>query len=197
MDEKTEQLRDIFMDVTEEETVTERQAEQRGSLVRTESVDDRLAGVIGRMRERFDVETDLDDDQLCTVVRGFYDGDDDATIGERLGVSAAAVFEARMDLHLVSEDDAPAVDTGRLREHRANGASVDEMAAELGVSRETVERALQVIESRERSRRVSHRFRTEFEEILTDADIAVRLTAEVKDDGLAEAAEDIETETDF
>lgn len=197
MEEKTERLRDIFMDVADGDSVTETQTEQRGSLVRTGSVDDRLEDVVGRMRERFDFETDLDDEDLCAVVKRFYDGETDGEIAEVLGCSPEDVFAARMDLHLVREDDAAGVDRTALGDHLDGGATVAEAAAALEESAERVARARRVLEAERERRRVSHRFRTAFEEVLTDADIAVQLTAEVRDDGLDEAAEDIETDVDF
>ena len=54
MDEKTEQLRDIFMDVAEEGTVTESQAAGRGSLTDADETacTRGWGGVTARMRER-------------------------------------------------------------------------------------------------------------------------------------------------
>jgi hypothetical protein len=195
MDEKTERLRGIFMDVADEETVTETQAEQRGSLVRTETVDERLVDAVGRMRERFDFETTLDDEQLCTVIKRFYDGDGDGEIADELGATTGAVFAARMDLHLVADD--AGLNLAAVREGFEDGADAAEVADALGTDPDSVERAKRVLDARQESRLVSRRFRTEFEEILTDADIAVRLTADVQEDGLEEAAEDIETDVGF
>jgi hypothetical protein len=195
MEEKTEQLRDIFMEVADEESVTESQAQQRGSLLPGDSVDDRLADVVGRMRERFDFETDLEDPALSTVVTRFYDGDSDAEIAERLGCSPEAVFAARTDLHLVREDE-PALGAETVRD-RPDDASDAEIADELDADPEQVARARRVVEAQQEARLVSHRFRTEFEEILTDADVAVQFTADAQEDGLEEAAEDIETDVEF
>jgi len=47
------------------------------------------------------------------------------------------------------------------------------------------------------ARRTSYRFRTAFEEILTDADLSVRYTAAVREDGLEEATEDVEVDISF
>ncbi len=194
MEEKTEQLRDIFMEVADEESVTEHQAQQRGSLLPGDSVDDRLADVVGRMRERFDFETDLDDTALTTVVTRFYDGDDDAEIAAELDCSPEAVFAARMDLHLVREEE-PALDAETVRDRE--DASDAEIADELDADPDRVARARRVVAAQREARLVSHRFRTEFEEILTDADIAVQFTADAREDGLKEAAEDIETDVEF
>ncbi len=195
MEEKTEQLRDIFMEVADEESVTESQAQQRGSLLPEDSVDDRLADVVDRMRERFDFGTDLDDDALTTVVKRFYDGADDAEIAETIGCSPEAVFAARMDLHLVRENE-PALDPETVRD-RPDDASDAEIADELDADPDRVARARRVVEAQREAQLVSHRFRMEFEETLADADIAVQFTADAQEDGLEEAAEDIETDVDF
>jgi hypothetical protein len=197
MNEKTAELRDIFMDVSEEETVTESQAEQRGSLLTERSVDDRLIEVIERMRDRDGFETELDDDVLGTVVRRFYDGDSDEEIATILKLPPAMVVEARLDMHLVREDDTEGIDTETLRERLDDGQARDTIAAALGVEPGVVTRATRALDAQERSRRASQRFRTEFEEILTDADIAVQLTAEVQEDGLDDATEGMEVDVEF
>jgi hypothetical protein len=197
MDEKTEQLRDIFMDVADDETVTESQTEQRGSLLREGSVDERLEATIEKMRDRFTFETELGTHALRGIVRQFFDGESDDGIAAILSVPAEIVFEARMDLHLVRDDDAEGVDHSAVRNRLNAGQSLDQIAEALDAERETVARARRVIEAENRAQRVSQRFRTEFEEILTDADIAVRLTADTQDDGLDEATEGMEVDVDF
>ena len=58
MNEKTEELRDIFTDVTDgEDTITESQEDTRGSLERDERSDEeRLRSVVQQMRERYAFE---------------------------------------------------------------------------------------------------------------------------------------------
>ncbi|WP_049947200.1 hypothetical protein [Halarchaeum acidiphilum] len=84
MDEKTRELRDIFVDVTEGETVTETQEEGHGSLATDTEIDDRLRDAVAAMRERLDFRTDLDDEALARIVRGVYAGDDDAALAADL-----------------------------------------------------------------------------------------------------------------
>ncbi|WP_231754500.1 hypothetical protein [Halapricum sp. CBA1109] len=107
MDEKTEELRDIFVDVAGEEMVTESQTEEPGSLVDTDdaTVDERLAAAVERMTERYEFDTDLDVDAYVSVVRGFYANDDDGAVAADIGADADTVFAARMDLHLIGEGD--------------------------------------------------------------------------------------------
>lgn len=202
MDEKTEELRDIFMDVAEEGTVTERQAEGRGSLTDVDetAIDDRLADVIAEMRERYAFETDLDSDTYCAIVRGFYEGRDDERLASALDLDAETVFEARMDLHLIGEADADApfeMATLRGLLRREEDLDTEALAARLDADPATVARFRRVAVAQNAARRTSQRFQTAFEDVLTDADLTVRLTADVQDDGLDEATEDIETNLSF
>ncbi len=194
MDDKTEQLRDIFIDVADEETVTESQHESHGSLATDEeSVDARLQSVIERLRERFEVRTSLDDGQLCQLVRAFYAGDDDETIAAELGCSRDEVFQTRMDLHLVCEEELPDEQLQSAIRAADSGAT-DALAAEFGIETTAVERAREVVAAVDRSRRVSHQFRTDFEETLTDADLSVQFTADTHEDGLEDATDGAEVE---
>jgi len=204
MNDRTDELRDLFTEVTGEETVTESQSESRGSLADIDeaAVEGRLRDVVGRLREHHDFDTALDDDALVRVVRAVYDGADDETIAVDLDVSPETVFRARMDLHLLTDADADL--PVPLDEVRAvvgdaddGGVDPDALAAELDADPETVARALRVARTQARIRTVSERFRSEFEDALPEAALAVSLTESVTEDGLAEAAEDIETDTQF
>lgn len=198
MDEKTEELRDIFMDITDEDTVTERQEESRGSLTGDESaVDERLSAVIAEMDEHFGFETKLSDAERCRVVRGYYEGDSDSAIADALDVSRRTVFRARTELHLLRDRDTEApFDLGRLRDLLEEDLSTSDIAAKLDVSPTTVRRYSRVIRAQDEARRVSDRFKSEFEDALTDAGIADRLTTDVKEDGLEDATEGTEPESD-
>ena len=194
MNDKTEQLRDIFIDVADEETVTESQHESHGSLATDEeSVDARLQSVIDRLRDRFEVRTGLDDGQLCRLVRAFYAGDDDETIAAELGCSRNEVFQTRMDLHLVCEEELPDEQLQSAIRAADSGAT-DALAAEFGIEATAVERAREVVAAVDRSRRVSHQFRTDFEETLTDADLSVQFTADAHEDGLEDATDGAEVD---
>jgi hypothetical protein len=168
VNDKTAELRDIFLDTTGEETVTERQAERRGSLVDVDDpadVDERLRGLVGTMRERYDFATDLGPDAYVRLIRAYYDGDDDDALAEALDVDAETVRQARLDCHLVRDADR---DDDAVRE-RAVAA----------------DRA---------STRANDRFRDAFAELLTDDDLSDRLATDSREDGLREATEDIETD---
>ncbi|WP_267641191.1 conditioned medium-induced protein 4 [Haloarchaeobius amylolyticus] len=196
MDEKTEELRDIFMDVADGETVTEEQEASRGSLADRGDVADRLAGVVQQLRERYDFRTDLDDEALCTLVRRFHAGETDTDIAEALDVSRHTVFRARMDLHLLRDADLDApFDLPQLRDRLERGEAVAEVADDLDVSASTVRRYRDAVAARDESRAANDRYRDEFASILGDADITGTLTEQVKQTGLQDATEDAEPES--
>jgi hypothetical protein len=133
MDEKTAELRDLFVDATGSETVTERQDAARGTLVDRddEAVGEGVRDLVGAMRERYGFSTPLDDDAYALVARGRFADADDAAIAAAIreeleareesdgdaeedrsdaeldpdDVDAATVRKARLDLHLVRESD--------------------------------------------------------------------------------------------
>ncbi|MFB6250459.1 MAG: conditioned medium-induced protein 4 [Halobellus sp.] len=121
MDDKTAELRDLFVDATGEETVTESQSDPRGSLSESDdaTVEERLIELVEEMRERYEFASSLSTSDLVTVVRAFFDPDAtgadaeswsgaaDAALASSLSadVDGDAVFRARMDLHLVSDAD--------------------------------------------------------------------------------------------
>jgi len=195
MDEKTEELRDIFVDVSGEETVTESQEDDRGTLAGDEEgVEDRIADSIDRLRERFPFETDLGEDALVTVVRRFYGGDDDAAIADEIGADPDEVFAARMDLHLFREDEADLpVDFGDLRDLLDADADDAAIADEFGVATDEAGRYRRIARARDEARSVSYRFQSEFEDVLTDAGLSTTMTETIREDGLREATEDIGT----
>ncbi len=199
MDDKTEELRDIFMDVSEEGTVTESQEEPRGSIAKTddeEAVRERLRGVIEALGGRYDFATDLDTATYVRLVRAFYDDESDASIADELDVSEDEVFRARMDLHLLRGEDTDApFDVCELRRRR--DASDETLAAEFGVDEATVRHYRHVVAAQDAARAANHRYQTEFDEILTDAALSGQFTEQITEDGLDEAAEDIETDVSF
>ncbi|WP_323172654.1 conditioned medium-induced protein 4 [Natrialba sp. PRR66] len=196
MNDKTEELRDIFTDVTDgEETITESQENTRGSLERDERSDDeRLESVVTQLRERYEFETPLEDEELIAVANGFYDGRDDATIAADLGSDAETVFEARMALHLVGEDDADEVDLVAIRDREEDDET---LAEEYGVTAADIRRFRRVAAAKDESRAANDRYREEFDSILADADLSAQMATDVREDGLEDATEGMETDVDF
>lgn len=213
MDDKTEELRDIFVDVAGEDAVTESQEESPGSLTTDEDgVDDRIVAVIERMDDRYQFATELGTEALVTVVRGFYDGDDDETIAADLSDDAAAdvdpagaatddaaaidvttddVFRARMDLHLFRDADTEApFDLAPLR--KRPDVDVETLAAELDVSPDEIRHYRRVVDAQTEARQVSQRFQSEFEEALADAGLST-MTDAMPENGRTDATEDIDS----
>ncbi|USZ66825.1 helix-turn-helix domain-containing protein [Halorussus salilacus] len=200
MDEKTEELRDIFMDVTDESTVTERQEETHGSLSSETEVEERLEAVVAEMRERYDFATTLSDEELVTVVRGYYAGDSDAEIARELGDASLGktVSRARIDLHLIRESDTDApFDLDALRDLLDDGASTTDAADALDVSESTVRRYRRIIETRQEKQTANDRFTDEFENVLRDRELSDRMTDDIQKDGLDDATEGMETNVSF
>jgi hypothetical protein len=199
MDEKTAELRDIFIDTTGSDTVTESQEETRGSLTETGGqTDARVAELIGTMRGKYTFVSGLEDDELQQVVERFYENDSDTDIAEAIGVDEDTVFDARMDLHLVrnTDRDAP-FELAELRTLLVNETPADERASELGVDETLVSHYSEVVEADLESTRANDRFRDEFEELLTDSALTNRMATDAREDGLREATEDIETDVSF
>ncbi len=193
---KTEELRDIFTTVTDgEATVTQSQEDTRGSLERDDQTDEeRLENVITQMRERYEFDTPLSTDELITVAESFYDDESDAEIAADLGVEPDDIFEARMSLHLVSEDDADEVDLAAIRNREEDNAT---LAAEYDVSEARIRRYRRVAAAEDESRTANDRYRDEFDSILADADLSAQMTTDVREDGLEDATEGMETDVDF
>ena len=202
MDEKTESLRDLFVETTGTEAVTEGQAEGRGTLAGRDDADveTRVRALVAVMRERFAFTSALADDAgaLAAVARGFHDGDGDDTVAAALDVDETTVRDARLDLHPVrdADRDPPAgVDPDALRRLASEGATLGEAASTLDCDPAGLAPAYRAALTDAASRRANGRFRAEFAALLTDADITERLTE--LDDGLREATEDMETDVSF
>ncbi|MFC6786970.1 conditioned medium-induced protein 4 [Halobaculum halobium] len=198
MDEKTEELRDIFLDATGDDTVTERQEEGHGSLARETDATEQVADLVARMSERYEFDSGRSDDDLVRVVTLYFEGADDAAIADDLGTDEGAVFDARMDLHLVRDGDREApFDLSQLRSMHVDGVATDERAARLDADEATVEHYSRVVAADLESTRANDRFRDEFADLLAEQDLKGGHTEDAREDGLREAAEDIETNVSF
>lgn len=198
IDGKTEELRDIFVEVTEEETVTESQDEERGTLLEKGAASERIGDIVADMREEYEFESSLSDEELATVVVGFYRDETDAEIAEELDTNPEEVFDARLDLHLVRESDTDApFDLAEFRDVLVADGPGEDLAERLDVSEPTVDRFRRVVETQNESRRVSDRYRSGFEDALVEVGLGEHLTTDVQDDGLEDATEGVETDVSF
>ena len=198
MDEKTEALRELFVEVTDADTVTETQEESRGSLAGDRSTSERLESIIERMQTEFDFRTSLDTPALVSIVDGFYQGESDSAMADSLDVSRRTVYRARLELHLIRDRDLDApFDLDTLRDLLDAGTSTDDIATSLEVSESTVRRYRRALQAQEASRRVSDRYRSEFQDVLIDVELGTSLTDSVTDDGLADATDGMESNVSF
>jgi transposase-like protein len=103
-----------------------------------------------------------------------------------------------MDLHLVRDRDTDApFDLEALRDHLEADRTTGETADDLGVSESTVRRYRRVVRARTEGRRASHRYRSEFEDVLLEAEMGEQFTEDIAEDGLEEATEGTETNVSF
>lgn len=199
-EKKAEELRDIFVDVTDESTVTEEREEERGTLPGEDEIDDEITEIVDEMRDEHDFETSLEDDEIVQVVRLYHDDESDAEIARELGDDSLdkTVRRARIGLHLFrdSDFDAP-FDIDRLEQLLDEEATNSEIADELGVSSSTVRSYRRAVEARRRSEEVDNEYAERFEAVLEDRDISERFTPDAKRDGLEGATEDAEVDVDL
>lgn len=194
MDEKTEELRDIFIDATGSETVTEHQAESPGSLAEDATDGERVRELLTELHDTHEPETDLDTGDYETLARLFFEDADDETIAEEVGIDTATAFRARLDCHLVRESDRDApFDIDELRSLLVADVPPAECAEQLGVEQSVLDEYVAVVETQLASTRANARFRDGLAELLSDEELGERLAAGSRDDGLDEATEDMET----
>ena len=199
-EEKAEELRDLFVDVTDESTVTEEREEELGTLPDKDEIDAEIRETIDEMRDEYGFETSLDDDELVTVVRLYHDDASDAEIARELGDDSLdkTVKRARIGLHLFrdSDFDAP-FEIDRLRELVDEDATNADAADELGVSASTVRAYRDAVEARRDAEAVDGEYADRFEAVLEDREIAETFTSDAKRDGLEGATEDAEVDVDL
>jgi hypothetical protein len=199
-EKKAEELRDIFVDVTDESTVTEEREEERGTLPGEDEIDDEITDIVNEMRDEHGFETSLEDDEIVQVVRLYHDDESDAEIARELGDDSLdkTVRRARIGLHLFrdSDFDAP-FEIDRLEKLLDEEATNSEIADELGVSSSTVRSYRRAVEARGRSEELENEYAERFEAVLEDREISERFTPDAKRDGLEGATEDAEVDVDI
>ena len=198
MDEKTEHLRDLFVDVTAGDTVTEHQEESPGTLADDQSKEDRLRALLEAMDDHYGLGDDVTHETMLTIARGFYDETPDDELAETVDRSSETVRRVRFALHLVrdGELDGPVPDE-QVDQELSTERSVSALATEYDAAEQAVRRQLAATRAASRMRQASHRFRDQWDELLGDADVADHMPDDVTEDGLREATEDIEVDTAF
>ena len=114
MDEKTADLRDIFVETTGSDTVTERQGESRGTLTDRDAAaaDERVRELVATMRDRYGFSTDLDDATYARIARASFEESDDEAIADRLGGDETRDAEETGDADTEETRDADTEETG-------------------------------------------------------------------------------------
>jgi len=122
-------------------------------------------------------------------------------LGSRTRRRPATVRDARFDLHLVREADREvdddAFDYADLKRLTAEGRSIVECADALDADPDAVAKYARVARVDLTSTRANDRFRDEFRDLLTDADIEGSHAETARNDGLEEATKDMETDTNL
>lgn len=188
-------LTEIYMDVSEGiESTTEQQEEQRGSWQPNTEADTRISETIAEIQERYDLETQLSNDQLVTLVKAFFEGNRDTTIARQLGDASLdkTVTRARLGLHLFRERDTVAdFDVGALRECFEAGNSGAECARRLGIGKSTANRYRRIFEAKAEAERVDNEYYERFQRYCRGEDDAADVdTNSIGDDGLDDAVAD-------
>lgn len=193
MNEKTAELRDIFMEVTDDDTITEEQQETKGSLTENErEIKTKLRDTIEQMGE-LTFDTDLSLDAYETIVRGFYGEASDTALADRIDRDRDTITRARHDLHLIRDRETDvSFDTDSFRRLITENHTDEEIADRLDIPKSAVRDFRRVVETEDEIRRVNSRYTGEFEELLTDADLQEH-TDDVTETGLDEATEGMET----
>jgi hypothetical protein len=196
MDDETAALRDLFLNVAGEERVTEPGTPERGSLLDLPTVRDRLADIVAELVDADELTTALDPDHLPDLVIAVYDGATDDEIATELDAEPEQVARARLDCGLVRDADLDIPDREALDECLRDGTPAA-CADRLGLDSVAVERYTRargiVAERGEGTASVAEHIERAF----ADTDLSAHRTAGVRDDGLREAAEDIETDVEF
>ena len=188
MSDKTDQLRDLFLQISTNTTVVEKQATQHGTLKGSVEIERVLREVVSEMVGRYNVQTKLTLDQLAATVRLFYNGLSDTEIAEQLGDRALnkTVSRARIKLQLFRESDlALPFDKDEFMQLVAAGCSVKETSEKLDVAPSTVSEYKSIFDCLKAKEQDG--YTKIFEEILSDQEVSETMVAHISKDGLQDA----------
>lgn len=198
MDDKTAELREIFIDVSDRDTVTESQEESPGSLADDTDRRERVADLIAEMQDTYEFESSFDVEALVRIADGYFEDESDAELAATFDTTADAIREARLDLHLIRDDDRSEIpEIDRVQEALDAGRGPAELATDFDLEPDAAELAARLVRTEQEMMRSNYRFRDEFRSLLGDEDLSDQLTEAAKQDGLEDATEGIETTTAF
>ncbi len=185
MSDKTDQLRDLFLKISTNTTVVEKQATQHGTLKGSAELERALREVVSEMVGRYNIQTKLTLDQLATMVRLFYNELSDTEIAEQLGDRALnkTVSRARIKLQLFRESDLVLpFDKDEFMQLVVAGCSVKETSEKLDVAPSTVSEYKSIFDCLEAKEQDG--YTKIFEEILSDQEVSEKMVAHISKDGL-------------
>jgi len=185
MSDKTDQLRDLFLKISTNTKVVEKQATQHGTLKGSTEIERALREVVSEMVGRYNVQTKLTLDQLATTVRLFYNGLSDTEIAEQLGDRALnkTVSRARIKLQLFRESDLVLpFDKDEFMQLIVAGYSVKETSEKLDVAPSTVSEYKSIFNCLKAKEQDG--YTKIFEEILSDQEVSEMMVAHITKDGL-------------
>lgn len=192
-EDRTERLRELFVDVTGDTTVTEQQEPSPTVLGTQHDSDATLRETIQEMCEEYGIQTSLTVDELATVVRLFYDERSDTAIARELGDSSRdrTIARARINLQLFRETDFEApFDLTHLREMMTNDLPTTSIAEQFNVSETTVRSYRRLLEQEREAIATDYAYPTRFQEILADDEFDDREPdPTLRYDGLSDAIE--------
>ena len=170
--EKTEHLREIFLDVADDSTVTENQEESPGTLGANSGSTESLRPIIREMKQKYGFRTSLEIDELATLVQLFYDEYSDTAIARELGNASRdkTVTRARIHLQLFRDTDFDApFELDQLRDLRGEEPAIETIAETLDVSKSTVRRYCRILDAEQAADAVDHRYQQQFEAAVADS----------------------------
>ena len=181
--EKTDRLREIFLDVADNPTVTEDQQETPGTLESNSVPNESLRAIVQEMKQKYGFRTSLEMDELVTLVQLFYDDYSDTAIARELGNASRdkTVARARIHLQLLRETDFDApFDLDHLRDLLDDETSPETMAEVLDVSKSTVRRYRRILDAEQAAEAVDYRYQQRFEAVLAgpETDQSIRESLE-------------------
>jgi hypothetical protein len=167
--EKTDRLREIFLDVAGDHTVTEDQQETPGTIESNFVPNESLRAIIQEMKQKYGFRTSLETDELITLVRLFYEDYSDTAIARKVGNASRdkTVSRARIHLQLFRETDFDApVDLDELRDLLDAETSTAKIAKALDTSKSTIGRYRRILDAEQAAEAVDHQYQQRFEEAL-------------------------------
>jgi len=185
MSDKTDQLRDLFLKISTNTKVVEKQATQHGTLKGSAEIERALREVVSEMVGRYNVQTKLTLDQLATTVRLFYNELSDTEIAEQLGDHALnkTVSRARIKLQLFRETDLVLpFDKDKFMQLIVAGRSVKETSEMLDVAPSTISEYKSIFSCLKAKEQDG--YTKIFEEILSDQEVSEMMVAHITKDGL-------------